>query len=965
MQFKTGQRWISDSESELGLGVIIALDARRITLYFPASEQNRLYSVEAPPITRIIFQPGDIVSSVDGWKMRIDTVHMEEGVATYIGTRCDTQQRQVALREIMLDSQLVLSKPQERLFAGQLERSDRFALRYRARRHLSTHQQLAIGGLLGGRTDLIPHQLYIAHEVGQRYAPRVLLADEVGLGKTIEAGMIMHQQLLVGRVERVLVVVPENLLHQWLLEMRRRFNLHFALFDQARYQAACGESDNPFETEQLILCSLEFVRADASRRALLVAAGWDLLVVDEAHHLAWSQQQASQDYLAIEQLAQAIPGVLLLTATPEQFGEESHFARLRLLDPDRFHDFQRFIAEQRHYQQIAGVITKLQQNTPLSTAEMTQLTTHLHDAQVEPLLEQLRVNGQNSKARQALITQLMDRHGTGRVMFRNTRQSVPGFPQRQLHSTALPLPQAYRSAYTQWLSAHPAATPQQRIAQQIYPECPYHSLDTSPPWWQFDPRVEWLSRLVLQHRHEKIVVICAYAATAQRLEQVLREREGVRAALFHEEMTLIERDRAAAWFASVEAGASLLICSEIGSEGRNFQFAHRLVMFDLPAHPDLLEQRIGRLDRIGQQHNIAIHVVWFQASAQEVLFRFYQQALQLFAQTSAASGLLFEQVSDALTTHLLQADSASSLDAFIAQCEQQHTTLKAQLEQGRDRLLELHSQGGAKAQALVTQIAAQDNDAQLINFALQLFDIVGINQEERSDNLLVLTPSEQMLVPTFPGLPQDGCTITFDRNQALAFENAEFITWEHPLLRDGLDLILANEMGCCAVATLRNLSMPAGTLLLELIYVVEAQGAKSLQLTRFLPPTPIRLLLDRAGNNNAQRVAFEMLNRKLMTVNRFNGSKVVNAAAEEIRAMLAHAERQIKQQAEVCISDASERATSVLDEELNRLLALQRVNPLIREDEIMRLRDHRQRLLAAIQAASWRLDALRLIVVMH
>lgn len=105
-----------------------------------------------------------------------------------------------------------------------------------------------------------------------------------------------------------------------------------------------------------------------------------------------------------------------------------------------------------------------------------------------------------------------------------------------------------------------------------------------------------------------MLVICAKADTALQLEQMLREREAIRAAVFHEGLSIIERDRAAAYFASEEEGAQVLLCSEIGSEGRNFQFASQLVMFDLPFNPDLLEQRIGRLDRIGQMHDIQIMV---------------------------------------------------------------------------------------------------------------------------------------------------------------------------------------------------------------------------------------------------------------------------------------------------------------------------------------------------------------------
>ncbi|EOG7212432.1 helicase-related protein, partial [Enterobacter hormaechei] len=135
------------------------------------------------------------------------------------------------------------------------------------------------------------------------------------------------------------------------------------------------------------------------------------------------------------------------------------------------------------------------------------------------------------------------------------------------------------------------------------------------------------------HRSQKVLVICAKAATALQLEQVLREREGIRAAVFHEGMSIIERDRAAAWFAEEDTGAQVLLCSEIGSEGRNFQFASHMVMFDLPFNPDLLEQRIGRLDRIGQAHDIQIHVPYLEKTAQSVLVRWYHEGLDAFEHT--------------------------------------------------------------------------------------------------------------------------------------------------------------------------------------------------------------------------------------------------------------------------------------------------------------------------------------------
>ena len=137
--------------------------------------------------------------------------------------------------------------------------------------------------------------------------------------------------------QRIIIVVPESLMHQWLVEMLRRFNLKFSIFDDSR----CQESDqeNPFSSEQLVLVNLDFITKNPQWYEALIEEEWDLMVVDEAHHLSWQVDNISTEYLCIEQLAQTVPGVLLLTATPDQLGHEGHFARLRLLDPDRFFDY--------------------------------------------------------------------------------------------------------------------------------------------------------------------------------------------------------------------------------------------------------------------------------------------------------------------------------------------------------------------------------------------------------------------------------------------------------------------------------------------------------------------------------------------------------------------------------------------------------------------------------------------------
>ncbi len=216
-------------------------------------------------MTRVLFQTGDVITHHEGWQAEVLDVMENNGIALYLAKRMDTDE-EVVVKELELAHQITFSKPQDRLFSAQIDRNDRFALRYHALQHQQQQFQSPLRGLRGTRASLIPHQLHIAHEVGSRLSPRVLLADEVGLGKTVEAGMILQQQLFSGRVERVLILVPETLQHQWLVEMLRRFNLNFSLFDEERCQDFDRKEEdgrsikvNPFDSEALVICSLDWL----------------------------------------------------------------------------------------------------------------------------------------------------------------------------------------------------------------------------------------------------------------------------------------------------------------------------------------------------------------------------------------------------------------------------------------------------------------------------------------------------------------------------------------------------------------------------------------------------------------------------------------------------------------------------------------------------------------------------------
>jgi len=916
MSFAIGQRWISETENSLGLGMITDLDFRSVTLHFPATDETRIYAVAQAPLTRIVLNKGEQLHHQAGWQGEVLDVQEMNGLLFYLVK--NAQGEEIIVNEKELSPIISFSQAKDRLFSAQIDRSEHFALRYQTLLHQQAQFQSPLRGLRGNRAGLIPHQLHIAQEVGNRVNPRVLLADEVGLGKTIEAGMILQNQLFAEKVQRVLIIVPETLQHQWLVEMLRRFNLHFSLFDEERCEDFAEQAINPFSTESLIICALDWLKAHPHRVQQAIEAEFDCLIVDESHHLAWSENAPSAAYLLVEQLANAIPSVLLLTATPEQLGLESHFARLRLLDPERFYDYQAFLKEQENYQPVADAVQSLLSEKPLSAVEKNHISDLLNEQDVEPLFKALACHNDEEKqaARQELIQNLIDRHGTSRILFRNTRQGVKGFPHRVYHQVTIDATEG-------------------------------------------DEKIHWLIDFLKSHRNEKILVICKTAQTAIQLEQILREKEAIRSAVFHERMSIIERDRAAAYFADTDNSAQVLLSSSIGSEGRNFQFACYLVLFDLPENPDLLEQCIGRLDRIGQTRDVQIYVPCLSGSAQQDLARWYHEGLNAFEQTCPIGMALFEQYEALLK---VRSENKADFEQLILQTQKQAKALRLALEKGRDRLLELNSNGGEKAQRLAAEIAQTDNSPQLVDFALNLFDIIGVEQDDLGENSIVITPTGTMLVPDFPGLKEEGVTVTFDRQLALAREELEFLTWDHPMIRQGIDLIASGDIGKASMALLVNKQLPAGTLLVELIYMIESQSPKGLQLNRFLPPTPVRLLLDSKGNDLAGQVNFDTLQNKLKPLSKDIANKMVKMARPNIEQLIKIGDQKMTEIAQAKIQEASRLADQTLSAELNRLIALKAVNKNIRQAEINVLEKQRVLSLEELSKASWRLDSLRVIV---
>ncbi|QBG46431.1 RNA polymerase-binding ATPase [Verrucomicrobia bacterium S94] len=859
--FFPGQRWISETEPELGLGIVIESNARTVQVFFHAAGEMRNYAASNAPLNRVRFAEGDEVKSNNGKTFVIAAVEEEpHGLVTYCA---DDGFR---LPETELSDTSGFDRPENRLLNGHVDENELFDLRLETLRMRHTWSSLPVRGLLGGRIDLLPHQLYIAREVSERPLPRVLLADEVGLGKTIEACLILHRLIACNIVQRVLILVPHALVHQWFVELLRRFNLSFSIFDEERCVAieSGDPENNPFFDDQLVLTSIDFLAGNPQRAMQAMGCRWDLMIVDEAHHLHWSPDESSIEYNMVEQFARSIPRLLLLTASPEQMGLESHFARLHLLDPQRYPDIEQFKTEHAHYTEAARKI----------------------EAELDSMNDQE-------------LADALDRHGAGRVIFRNTRRNMTGFPKRIPH--LIPLENRTSS----------------------------------------EPAVTWLVQFIHEHPAEKLLVISKTSEKVIHLVDAIKSRSGVDIAYFHEQMPLVQCDRQAAWFAEPE-GARVMVVSEMGGEGRNFQMASHLVLIDLPDDPELLEQRIGRLDRIGQRGDVHIHVPYVTGSKEEQMVRWLHEGLNAFAEPVIGGYEMFTRFRE----RLQQVD-----DTLITETRREYKAVRKQMASGRDRLLELSSFRPEAGSAIAEEIRACEKSDRLQRYLLKLFDQYGIRSEALDEQTYHIRP-DQMFDEWFP-LPPEGLRITFSRNEALIRPDAILMSWDHPMVTGAGEMISGSERGSCAIAVDPAQDTP---LKLQAVYLLETIAPPGLNADRFLPPTPISISVDHSGSAIQDTTAPHLKDGEPWKLLEHEGVRT-----QMIPNMINVTKELAEKQAETVRSEARRMMLKTLGAEFQRLEYLQKVNSSIRDEELSHARKSITRLDKTLANARLRLDAIRII----
>ena len=498
-------------------------------------------------------------------------------------------------------------------------------------------QLLCLEGLTG--VEHLPHQIETVRKVLRHFRGRVLLADEVGLGKTIEACLLLREYLLRGLVKRVLILVPAPLVSQWREELSSKFHLEFSIPPRN------GEADRPeyWSRTPCVLASLSF--AKSQRRAELVTSiPWDIVIIDEAHHC---KNRRTKNWQLVNALKRR--HLFLLTATPVQNNLLELYNLLTLLEPGYLKtesDFKRQYVRRgnprdpRNRERLRSLLGEVMIRNTRSLVEMD-----LPPRYAQTLLAQPR-------GEEAELYQLLDRYlrrrraplakpGRSGLAYDNGQEDseeagatdtaeewpaeTAGPDPMKVSADLPPLGRRQLSALLLAAGSHAEA-----LAQSL--EHIAGSDAAARPLIELARRIDHTAKdekfleIVHQGRGEKMLVFANFRRTLEHLQQLLRG-EGIPFVTFSGAESESAKDEAVAAFRD---RVPVMLCSELGGEGRNLQFANTLVNFDLPWNPMRIEQRVGRIHRIGQTREVFIFNLCTARSLEARILGLLHEKIRMF-----------------------------------------------------------------------------------------------------------------------------------------------------------------------------------------------------------------------------------------------------------------------------------------------------------------------------------------------
>jgi ATP-dependent helicase HepA len=733
--WKPGDRLRHRFNPDLGPGTIHAVEGRTLVVHFPetqtvlrlAADTDAIQPLEIPVGARVVLAGSGEVATVAAFP--------EPGRARLSDGRLVDE---LKLWPVRTGESLV-----ERLAMGEVDPLEPFSLRLDSLYLAGIREADGLGSFLGGRIRLFPHQLHVAESATRADPVRWLLADEVGLGKTVEACLILNHLLRTGRAARTLVVAPETLVVQWLGELWRKYHQVFVLLDAKRLldvERDHGKGFNPFDVYARVLVGLDFLSSNPWLTERAAETGIDLLIVDEAHHLRRPPgHPGNAAYRAVEPIAAQGRHVLLLTATPLEEDAHGFLRLLQLLRPGEFPE-------------DAPLEARLVSGEPLPPC--TSATRRADIGGLPPRAPiPIDLPAEDWKRILALESAMRALPAPDPVARKRKARKV-------------------RRALACGPALDALLDPQDEAARE-----PARTAAAS------DPRIEWLAREAVRWRDagDRTLVFVAHRETLEFVKQAMSRRAQLRVGVFHEDLSPGQRDIEVAQFRT-EAGPSMLVSTECGGEGRNFEFCTRLVLFDLPWNPVAVEQRIGRLDRIGR--SIPVEIVYFRPpSGAGALVAGLYERIGLFREPLGGIERELAGIEAAIESAALDpGDPVRGLAEFDA--------LVAEARSARDRVREaahreLHRDPYRPAmdRAILARVP-QDLDELIRDVVLAAAEHLNLRVEPHRDGLRhSLELGSAARVSSLPGVPGGSSFLgSFDREEAVRDESIDFYASGHPLV---------------------------------------------------------------------------------------------------------------------------------------------------------------------------------------
>ncbi len=456
------------------------------------------------------------------------------------------------------------------------------------------------------------YQTETVRKVLKQFRGRVLLADEVGLGKTVEAGMVLKEYVLRGMVQRALVLVPASLVGQWREELQSKFGIGCATTQDELLR----KDPDRFWAQPFVIASLALARR-AEHMRHLESRAYDLVIVDEAHHLC---DFASQSYRLVDGLNKRF--LLLLSATPVQNSLVELYNLLTLLKPGIFKTLKEFRAAH-----VAG-----------GNARQPSSPDRLRELMRSVMIRNTRAVVALKLPRRHATTLRVDAGDAEQAAYRDLANAVRGIAAERgrerltlghLLGAAGSSPRAVELALLRLAERHGGTPPWQALALQ------WRGVDVSG-------KETLLVDLLRRNPEEKKLVFVHYRATLDRLSEILAA-QSIAFARFDGSMSGPEKDAAIAEF---RQGVHVLLCTGSGGEGRNIQFCNTLINFDIPWNPMAIEQRIGRLDRIGQTREVFVFNLATRGTIEDEILKLLDEKIAMFELVIGEAGAIVGSIED-------------------------------------------------------------------------------------------------------------------------------------------------------------------------------------------------------------------------------------------------------------------------------------------------------------------------------